>query len=63
EGGQVYPAGAAGAAGGAAKLAAGLADLLAYLIVELGGEGTAAHAGAVGFSDAVYLIDVAGGDT
>ena len=33
EGGQVYPAGAAGAAGGRAKLTAGLADLLAYFVV------------------------------
>ena len=59
EGGQVYPAGAAGAAGGGAEFAAGLADLLAYFVVELGGEWAAADAGAIGFGDAVDLIDVA----
>ena len=62
EGGQVYPAGAAGAAGGGAELAPGLANLLADFVVELGGERAAADAGAVGFGDAVHLIDVARGD-
>ena len=62
EGGQVYPASAAGAAGGGTELAAGLADLLAYFVVEFGGEWAAANAGAVGFGDAVDLIDVTRGD-
>ena len=60
EGGHVYPAGAAGAAGGGAELATGLADLLAYFVVQLGGKGAAADAGTVGFGDAVYLIYMAG---
>ena len=62
KGGQVYPTGAAGAAGGGAKLAAGLADLLTYLVVQFGRKGAAAHAGAIGFGDAVHLIDMARGD-
>jgi len=63
EGGQVYPAGTAGAAGGGAKLAASLADLLAYFVVQLGGERATTNARAVGFGDAVYLIYMAGSDT
>ena len=58
EGGQVYPAGAAGAAGSGAKLTTGLADLLANFVVKLGGERAAADAGAVSFGDAVDLIYV-----
>ena len=62
KGGQVNPAGAAGAAGGGTELAAGLADLLANFVVELGGERAAADAGAIGFGDAVDFVDVAGRD-
>ena len=59
---QVYPAGAAGTAGGGAKFATSLADLLADLVVELGGKGAAANAGAVRFGNAVDFVDVARGD-
>ena len=49
-----------GAAGGGAELAAGLADLLAELVVELGGEGAGADARGVGLGDAPDLVDRAG---
>ena len=59
---QVYPAGATRTAGGGTKLAAGLADLLTYFVLELGGERATTDAGAIGLGDAIYLINVTRGN-
>src|SRR3954447_3349162 len=56
---EVEPAGAAGAAGGGAELAAALADLGADRVVELGGERARADARGVGLRHAPDDVDVA----
>ena len=55
------PAGAAGTARGGTELVTLAAQFLACLVEQLCGEGTAAHAGAVGLEDAVDISDGGGG--
>src|SRR5690606_28985260 len=54
----VHPAAAARAAGGGAVLGAAVADALADLVVQLGRERAAAHAGSVGLRYTQHVVDV-----
>src|SRR5690606_16534997 len=56
----VHPAAAARAAGGGAVLGTAVAQALADVVIEFGGERAAADAGGIGLGDAQHVVDVLG---